>query len=58
MVGRNFHDSPTLIEGTVLLVSNDKATMSLAGAQEKVGLRFDAKRGTLTESVGLHDLRL
>lgn len=36
-----------------LLVSNDKATMSLAGAQEKVGLRFDAKRGTLTESVGL-----
>lgn len=36
-----------------LLVSNDRATMSLAGAQEKVGLRFDTKRGTLTESIGL-----
>jgi serine/threonine-protein kinase HipA len=35
-----------------LLVSNDQATMSLAGAQEKMGLRWDAKRGTLSESVG------
>jgi len=36
-----------------LLVSNDQATMSLAGAQEKMGLRWDAKRGALSESVGL-----
>lgn len=36
-----------------LLVSNDQATMSLAGAQEKMGLRWDAKRGMLSESVGL-----
>lgn len=36
-----------------LLVSNDQATMSLAGVQEKMGLRWDAKRGTLSESVGL-----
>ncbi len=36
-----------------LLVSNDQATMSLAGAQEKMGLRWDAKRGSLSESVGL-----
>ena len=36
-----------------LLVSNDQTTMSLAGAQEKMGLRWDAKRGTLSESVGI-----
>ena len=36
-----------------LLVSNDQASMCLAGAQEKMGLRRDAKRGTLSESVGL-----
>lgn len=36
-----------------LLVSNDRTTMSLAGAQEKMGLRWDAKRGTLMESDGL-----
>jgi serine/threonine-protein kinase HipA len=36
-----------------LLVSNDQATMSLAGAQEKMGLRLDATTGLLSESVGL-----
>jgi len=36
-----------------LLVSNDQATMSLAGAQEKMGLRLDAKKLLLSESVGL-----
>lgn len=36
-----------------LLVSNDQTTMSLAGAQEKMGLRWDAKNGVLSESVGL-----
>ncbi len=35
-----------------LLVSNQHATMSLAGAQEKMGLRFDARRRSLVESVG------
>ncbi len=35
-----------------LLVSNEQATMSLAGAQEKMGLRFDPKRKALSESVG------
>ncbi len=35
-----------------LLVSNAQATMSLAGAQDKMGLRFDAKHRTLSESVG------
>lgn len=35
-----------------LLVSNDQATMSLAGAQDKMGLRFDAKTQVLSESVG------
>lgn len=35
-----------------LLVSNKQATMSLAGAQDKMGLRFDAKRKALSESVG------
>ena len=37
---------------TPLLVSNAAATMSLAGAQDKVGLRFDAKARRLSESVG------
>jgi serine/threonine-protein kinase HipA len=36
-----------------LLVSNEQAAMSLAGAQEKMGLRWDARRGMLSESVGL-----
>jgi len=36
-----------------LLVSNDQATMSLAGAQEKMGLRLDARKLLLSESVGL-----
>ncbi len=35
-----------------LLVSNEHTTMSLAGAQEKMGVRFDARRGLLSESVG------
>ncbi|MDO9404384.1 MAG: HipA domain-containing protein [Polaromonas sp.] len=35
-----------------LLVSNEQATMSLAGAQEKMGLRFDKRSGQLSESVG------
>ena len=36
-----------------LLVSNEQTTMSLAGAQEKMGLRWDARQGVLSESVGL-----
>ena len=35
-----------------LLVSNDQATMSLAGAQEKMGLRFDKRKNLLSESLG------
>ena len=35
-----------------LLVSNDRATMSLAGAQDKIGLRFDSKTRLLSDSVG------
>lgn len=35
-----------------LLVSNAQATMSLAGAQDKMGLRFDAQRQALSESIG------
>ena len=35
-----------------LLLSNDQATMSLAGAQEKMGLRFDRRSKQLSESVG------
>ena len=35
-----------------LLVSNDQTTMSLAGAQEKMGLRFDSRSRQLSESVG------
>ena len=37
---------------TPLLVSNAQATMSLAGAQDKIGLRFDKKTGQLSDSVG------
>lgn len=37
---------------TPLLVSNDQATMSLAGAQDKMGLRFDKKSKKLSDSVG------
>ncbi|MFT4193322.1 HipA domain-containing protein [Ottowia sp.] len=35
-----------------LLVANAEATMSLAGAQDKIGLRFDARTGRLWDSVG------
>lgn len=35
-----------------LLLSNVPATMSLAGAQEKMGLRFDKRSKLLSESVG------
>ncbi len=35
-----------------LLLSNTRATMSLAGAQEKMGVRFDARSGKLFESEG------
>ncbi len=35
-----------------LLVSNVNATMSLAGAQDKIGLRFDKKTKQLSDSVG------
>ena len=35
-----------------LLVSNSATTMSLAGAQDKVGLRFDSKTRRLSDSVG------
>jgi serine/threonine-protein kinase HipA len=35
-----------------LLVSNVQASMSLAGAQEKMGVLFDARRKQLAESVG------
>ena len=35
-----------------LLVSNVNATMSLAGAQDKLGLRFDKKTKRLSDSVG------
>ena len=37
---------------TPLLVSNVHATMSLAGAQDKIGLRFDSKTRRLSDSVG------
>ncbi|MDW5442458.1 HipA domain-containing protein [Polaromonas sp. SM01] len=35
-----------------LLLSNEQSTMSLAGAQEKMGLRFDSRSKQLSESVG------
>ncbi len=35
-----------------LLMSNPQATMSLAGAQDKIGLRFDPKTGRISDSVG------
>ena len=35
-----------------LLVSSGQATMSLAGAQDKMGLRFDARSKQMSESVG------
>lgn len=37
---------------TPLLVSNAEATMSLPGAQDKIGLRFDAKQMRFSDSVG------
>jgi serine/threonine-protein kinase HipA len=38
---------------TPLLLSNEQTTMSLAGAQEKMGLRFDSRSKQLSESVGV-----
>lgn len=35
-----------------LLISNEQTRMSLAGAQDKVGLRYDGKRDLLYDSVG------
>lgn len=35
-----------------LLTSNEQSSMSLPGAQDKMGLRYDAKRGKLYDSVG------
>lgn len=35
-----------------LLTSNDQSSMSLPGAQDKLGLRYDARRGLLYDSVG------
>jgi serine/threonine-protein kinase HipA len=35
-----------------LLTSNDQTSMSLPGAQDKLGLRYDARRGLLYDSVG------
>lgn len=43
----------TAREQVPLLVANERATMSLAGAQDKVGLRFDGKTRRLWDSVGL-----
>lgn len=37
---------------TPLLLSNAEATMSLAGAQDKIGLRFDPATRRLSDSVG------
>lgn len=37
---------------TPLLISNTAATMSLAGAQDKMGLRFEARSQRLSDSVG------
>lgn len=37
---------------TPLLLANALATMSLAGAQDKIGLRFDGKTGKISDSVG------
>ncbi|WP_367066927.1 HipA domain-containing protein [Oryzisolibacter sp. LB2S] len=39
-------------EQVPLLVANERATMSLAGAQDKVGLRFDSRKKRLWDSVG------
>ena len=39
-------------EQVPLLVANAQATMSLAGAQDKVGLRFDSRTRRLWDSVG------
>ncbi len=37
---------------TPLLLSNQLATMSLAGAQDKMGVRFAPKTGQISESIG------
>jgi len=37
---------------TPFLVSNNQGSMSLAGAQDKLGLRFDAKTSEFSDSVG------
>ena len=48
----NFQElSGRLQKKTPLLVSNDQTTMSLAGAQEKMGLRFDGRK-SVSESMG------
>ena len=39
-------------EQVPLLVANTHTTMSLAGAQDKIGLRFDAKTSRLWDSLG------
>lgn len=41
-----------------LLVSNVNATMSLAGAQDKMGLRFDKQTNRLSDSVGHSPTRM
>jgi serine/threonine-protein kinase HipA len=35
-----------------LMLSNEQATMSLAGAQDKMGVRFDSNTHVLSESIG------
>lgn len=35
-----------------LLTANEQTTMSLAGAQDKIGLRYDSKTGKISDSVG------
>jgi serine/threonine-protein kinase HipA len=35
-----------------LMLSNEQATMSLAGAQDKMGVRFDSKTRVLSDSIG------
>ena len=35
-----------------LMLSNEHATMSLAGAQDKMGVRFDSKTRVLSDSIG------
>ena len=37
---------------TPLILSNDQTTMSVAGAQDKMGVRFDSKTRVLSDSIG------